>query len=91
MTRLTGINAVRAVCATALATVLLAGCAQSEGSRATPAQKPQSGPTAAQLADLRSTPASEPLAGPRVPGLFSLEDARKLTGLDGIRIVAQTG
>ncbi len=90
-TRLTRVRTLGAVCVGVLAIVLLAGCAQSEGPNAAPAQKPQAGPTAAQLADLRSTPASEALGGPRVPGLFSLEDARKLTGLDSIRIVAQTG
>jgi hypothetical protein len=76
---------------TVVAMLLASGCAQS-GARA-PISSPtdQSGATSAQLTALRSVPASEPMTGPRVPELFSLNDARKVCGFEGVRITAQTG
>jgi hypothetical protein len=73
-----------------LALMLAGGCVQSKAS-GPPPKTVIGGPSSAQLAALRSVPTSQPLTGPRVPELFSLEDARNLTGLQDIRITAQTG
>ncbi len=75
-----------------LGVVLCAGgCSGSEKSSVIGAPGRNAGPTEAQLAELRRAPAGAPVSGPRVPELFTIEDAKKLTGLDDIRILACTG
>ncbi len=69
--------------------VVLSGCAQPKAFGPAPPEPESSGVTDAQLAALRSVPASVAMSGPRVPELFSLEDCRRITGVENIKITAQ--
>lgn len=73
------------------ASLLQAGCTSGQASSTNTTQSTSAGPTKTELAELRTTPTAQPISGPRVPELFSVEDAERLTGLDGIHILACTG